>query len=280
MLYLSLLLLLVPQVATAPADEPTTQPAAPVYDQGPLRSEFVAMREVRLRADDPELAARMQSDLRIQVRLMGAQLLEISRFGDLVLTECVDDTGKSLIDEEVNEATDADTTRAMTFQPQRLRDNGLPLTTRLLPAARTATQLKTARGSVRLILAGETVSLTIPNPLQYHGGMVEDPRLAEMGLEVHIVPASEVENGPPADRCIILQYKTKGEHVKQAAFVDGWMRPISARDTPIETKAGEPCQLYYFDRGAFNDELQLVLDIHPTVEDIRVPVNLDGLELP
>ena len=70
MLYLSLLLLIVPQAptATAPQQVPPATPEveAVTYDQGPMRVDLTAMREVRTKyLDDAERSAR-ESNYAIQ----------------------------------------------------------------------------------------------------------------------------------------------------------------------------------------------------------------------
>ena len=279
MFYSSLLLALLSQVPGAPIQEEPPG-ADPAYDQGPLTVEFVAMREMRLRTNDPDLAARMQPDLRMQFRVQGERLSKISRYGNLVLTELVDDTGQSLIDPEALKDLDADTTRVNTFGAERLRTNGLLVTTRHEPAARAAHVLSKVRGEIRLIIADETEQLTIDDPFQFLGGKIEHPRLAELGIELEVMPAEQFDNSPPADRCLLLHHLAKAEHVRKVSFADGWMRPLRARAGSLTSRSGVKCQSHYFDAGPLTNELQLVLEIHPTIEDVRLELNLDGLELP
>lgn len=281
MFYLSLLIALLPQVTGTPVQEATPPTSAPTYDQGPLRAEFVAMREVRIRATDPVMAARMESDLRMQFRLQGEPLMKLARFGNLILTDLVDDTGASLIDEKTYTEADKTMTRPVNFPKERLRENGLPLTTRSKLSARGALKLKSIRGTVHVVLAEKTEKVTIENPVQYLGKTIDNPRLKEVGIEVALVPITEIENPPPAERYVILCYKAKGENIQGASFVDGSMKPIPARDMTVTKTAGGTCQLYYFDNAtAFNDEMQLVLEFHPQIEDIQLPVELKDVELP
>ncbi len=281
MFYASLLLLFwSPQVAQ-PATQPTTQPTtAPTYDEGPLRAELLAMREIRISATNPEMAARLRPELGMQFRIRGARITQIVRQGTWIFTELVDDTGQSLLDADTYSEADKTSTRPLMVQVERLKTEGLIVTTRAKLAARGARTLKQVRGSIRLILADRSEKLTIENPLQYHGQTIADPRLKTLGVEVRLVPADELEGAPPANRCIVLQYPTGGEHVQRASFYDGAMRPIPARDSAMTTKSGAPCQMYYFDATPFNNEMQLVLEIHPQVDDVQVPIEINNLDLP
>ncbi|HPM24991.1 MAG TPA: hypothetical protein PLP66_13875, partial [Phycisphaerae bacterium] len=49
---------------------------------------------------------------------------------------------------------------------------------------------------------------------------------------------------------------------------------------PVTTRSGVQCQMYYFDAAAFNDEMQLVLEVHPQIEDVLDPVELENVNLP
>jgi len=280
MTYLALMLLLLPQVPASPAQEAPTPTTAPTYDEGPLRLELLAMREIRFSATDPEMAARLRSELGMQFRLQGERITQVVRQGNLIFTELVDDTGLALLDLDTYTEAERTTTRAVPVPPERLRSEGLVLTTRNKPSARGARTLAKVRGALRLILADKTESITIENPLQFYGQPIVDPRLTALGMEVAILPNEELENAPPGNRCLLLHFKTKADHLQRATFHDGAMKPIPVRDTPVTTRSGVQCQMYYFDAAAFNDEMQLVLEVHPQIEDVLVPVELENVNLP
>jgi hypothetical protein len=285
MFYLVLLLWWLPQVPGAAAqpvtDEPPAEPVvAPTYDEGPLQVELLAMREIRLRSTDPDLAARMRPELGMQFRIRGERLTQVVRQGNVIFTELVDDTGQVLLDEDTYTEADRTGTRPMMMPAERLRGEGLIVLARNKLSARGALKLKRMRGAIRLILADATEKVTIENPLQYYGKRIADPRLEALGVEVQIVSVEELEIEPPANRCIALWYVTKGDNIQRASFYDGAMRPIPARDSPALRKSGELCQLYYFDATPFNDEMQLVLEIHPQIDDVSLPIEMDDVELP
>jgi hypothetical protein len=138
MTYLALMLLLLPQVPASPAQEAPTPTTAPTYDEGPLRLELLAMREIRFSATDPEMAARLRSELGMQFRLQGERITQGVRQGNLIFTELVDDTGLTLLDADTYTEAERTTTRAVPVPPERLRSEGLVLTTRNKPSARGA----------------------------------------------------------------------------------------------------------------------------------------------
>ena len=73
---------------------------------------------------------------------------------------------------------------------------------------------------------------------------------------------------------------TKDDRIQKASFYDGAMKPIPARETQVTTKSGAACQQFCFDAAAFNDEMQLVLDVHPQVDDLQLPVDMENVDLP
>lgn len=278
---LMMLVLLLPQVPQAPEPKPADQAGAvSPCAQGPLRIEVTAMREIRYTATDPEMAARLRSELGMQVRICGERIDKIVRHGSLIFTELTDDTGRVLIDDNTYSESERTVTRPPMLPPDRLRTDGLMMTTRANATARGAKTLKVARGAVRVILADEVLKLTVDNPLRFHGAVIEDPRLKALGIEIAIISNEEIENAPPANRCLAFEYKAKGEHVARAGFYDGWLRPIGARDTWVAKKAGGQCQLYYFDTAGFNDDMQMVIEVHPKIEDLQVPLELKDFALP
>ena len=280
MLQLALILMLLPQAPQAPAQEPAPPPPPVYYDQGPMKATLVAMREVRLVMLEGEARPGFESDLRMQFRISGDKLNEISRFGNFILTELVDDTGQSLLTDTTYSEADKTMTRPNTIPPERLRESGLLLTTRTGPAARGAKTLKRIRGYVNLVLASSTESVTIVNPQQYYGKIIESPELQELGIQIRVVPVDEFQPPLPENRTIALEYVGNPANIREATFVDGWMRPVRAPERKAKTKAGVECSVFTIDPSALNNELQLVLQVHPKVEETKVEYAGDDIPLP
>lgn len=279
MLQLAMILLLLPQQVPAQA-EPAPPPPAPVYDEGPTRSELVGMREIRMRMLEGEMRPGYESDLRMQFRVAGDILKELSRYGNFIFTELTDDTGHSLINEDTYSEQERTLTRPNRIPAERMRQNGLLLVTRTDPAKREARSLKTVRGYVRLILATETEMVTVANPLACYGRMLESPILDQHGVKIRVVPLDEFETSPAVDRSLALQFVEKEANIRELEFVDGWMRPVRAPQRKLETRDGAECQVYTIDPSSLNNELQIVLEVHPDVKEIQVDFEADDLELP
>ena len=277
------LLLLSAQIPGAAPQEAPPQVPAPTYDQGPLRLEVMAMRELRFWASEPEFAERLaaQAQFNIQWRIRGERITQVVRLGNVILTELVDSTGQSLLDPNSIPETERTMTRALSPQQQAgLAKEGLIVQTRAKPSSRAAQKLNVIRGAIRLILADKTEKLTIADPLQFYGRTIEDPRLKELGIEIKILPAEELENPRPANRSLLLQYVSKGDHIQSATFYDGAMKRVPAPDNQALTKSGATCLLFTFDAAPINNEWQLVLEVHPQIDEIQLPVVLENVDLP
>ncbi len=275
------LLLLQTQIIPPPDQPPATTAPAPTFDVGPLRIELMGVREMRFWTSDPTLAARVESDLQMRLRVQGERVDQIARVGTVILTDVVDDTGKALLDDALYKDVDKTATQTLTITPDRLRDTGLLLSARTRPSARGARQLKTLKGTLRVVLSKEKVKYSVLNPYQYYGHKIADPRLAALGIEIEVISPDQVENGPPGDRSITLHYKSKHEHVQAASFCDGWLRPLPTRDNWVKHKeTGQPCQAFFFEPNIFNDEMQVVFEIHPQIDDLTLPIDIQNFELP
>lgn len=281
MLHLMLpLLLLLPQVPTAPGPGPATTQPTPVYDEGPLAVEISGIREMRLKMFGGPEQVQNDSDLRVQYRIKGERLRELSRFGNLILTDFTDDTGTQLLDPSIYTEQEKKFTRVNTMGTERLRQTGLLLVSRVKMANRAARHVKSIKGTVKLIFATELEKRTVINPGQFYGKNIADARLEAIGIQARIVPFDEIEQPIPTDRAIVVQVRAHEENIHTITWFDGWMRPVQARETMLTLKGGETATAYYIEPQLLNDELQMVFEVHPKVEVVDFPVEIHDLELP
>jgi hypothetical protein len=260
--------------------EPATAPAVQ-YDQGPLRLELMAMMETRPKLLEQIPNVPKESSAAMRFRVQGERIDQVSRIGNVILSEAVDDTGKQLFDPASVTEADKTTTRAVTLSPERLKSGGLTLDVRLTPAAaRQAKSIKKLRGNVRLFVAGPSEEITIENPRRFENQVIDHPRLKELGLTIRLIPPAEMKQLPQPERALVIQMKDKAEYVKSRKFVDASMKQIRAREQQSSTDAGEPATVCLFEPGQLNDEIQLVLDVYSKVEEVNLPVQIDNFELP
>lgn len=280
MFYFGLLgALLLAQATATPLQGPNDD--GPRYDQGPWKVEVTAMREMRLLYFDDEERSNRESNFAIQVRVQGERIGDVTRYGELILDELVDDTGKSLIAE--GDFTDEmrERTRVQTMPPEHLARSGLQIVARTThTSARGAERIAKIKGTVRLVLAEEAETVTILDPAQYYGQTIKDPRLAAMGIEIQIASLDDLA-APPPGRCLVIRYLAKQDNVKSIRFFDGWMRPMQYRERPVQLKdSDERVMAYCFDTPMFNNEMQIVLDVHPNVEIVQAPLAETDIPLP
>ncbi len=266
-------LTMVPTEAQQPAED------APVYDEGPLAVAVVAIFDARYWFEHTRTGTR-ESEMRMQIRISGEDIKKIVRAGEVIFTEVVDDTGKSLVDPQSYTEEQKTQTRPVNAAPERLREQGLMTGTRFGSPARGAKTVKLV-GSVRVVKAADREEVTIDNPLQYVGQTIENPRLKELGIEVKVVPVAELPGSPPpADQMIALQYLRGDQQIAGIKLLDGWMKPVRYRERPMNTMSGDPVAAYLAQGSALDENTQLVLEVFPHVEETEVKINLDAVRLP
>lgn len=262
----------------APAKSDETEKSSQVAT-GPLRVELAAMFEGRYWYEDPSREGARESEMRLQFRVAGEKVAKISRHGNPVITEMVDSTGKELIDPDEITDEQREETRLVTVPAERMREDGLLLVARADAAAREAKSIKKIRGTIRALIADDYEEITIANPKQYTGKLIEHPRLSELGIEVRVVSKDELDEAAPL-AMFILEFKTKKENVRDVAFYDAWMKPLRSRERPLRTQAGKEFMGYALIGRDIGDDFQLVLQVFPQVEDVRIPIELNDVPLP
>jgi hypothetical protein len=265
-----------PQTPAEPAEP--TQPEVG-YGEGPLRMAVTAMREQRFKVLQDEEMNLPPSDFRMQVRIMGADMLRIKQIGSLILTEAIDSTGKNMVSDDLYTQEELTVMRRMPLPSERLQETGLLLTTKANESARGATTIKSMKGYVRAILAeGETQPITVLNPLQYQDEAIVSDQLAQAGIEAELVPLEQVAQ--PLRQAVVIRYASGGEQVDSLKFYDGWMKELRARERPVQLKDGGTAFAYVLETATLDNEMQVVFNIWPEIEDIRIPLDQQDVPLP
>lgn len=287
MLYLATLMLLLFQAPATPdqaadvkADVPA-EPPTPQYLEGPLKIEVTAVREVRTEYyEDPERGAK-ESNFAFQARISGADLKRVKRIGNLILTDIQDDTGQQLADPNQYTEQDKTSTRPQNQPVQRLEAFGLLVGGRANLSKREATHIKHLRGTIKLVLAEDTKSVTILDPLSHVGEQIQDPRLDELGVEVQVVRNEELERPVPGSAYCILRVGPDDTRLAGIKFYDADMREIRTQSVTVNTKDGRSAQAFIFsDVSALNDQLQAVLDVYPNAETVELKIDAEDVPLP
>lgn len=276
MIHLSLLLAVLQTAAVTPAAEPGPTPLATM--EGPLRVELLAFGENRVRylRQPPGQAAR--SVLQMQFRLAGARLSEVFKLGNLVFTRAEDDTGRSLIAEDTFTQEYIQEMRPVSAQSGI--SEGLLLAVRLEAASRQARAIAAMEGYVNVVTGAGTEEITIENPLQYQGRLVEHPRLAALDIEIRVLPLEQLAPPYRSERPIALQFVRGESRVRSVDFYDAWLRRMVVRPGPATTAGGEPCTVYRIGIGQPSEDMVAVLTVFERIEEIRVPAEFHNVELP
>lgn len=270
-----------PTMAPAAAGQQGPAPTTQMYDKGPLRAELMGVVDMRVKLLEAIPNAPKDSTLRMQYRIQGERVEEIAKIGNILITEAIDDTGKVLIDPNLISDLEKTAMRGVTMPAERLKSGALTLPAQLSKAPeRKANTLKKIRGTVRVVLAKSPEQITVPNPVQYLGGALLHPRLAELGIEIVNAKTDGVSQAPPPERSIVLLVKTKKDNVKSTQFFDGSMRPIRPRESPVTLATGEAATGYVFDPATQMNDVQVVFDVYPVVDDLNLPIAIDDFQLP
>jgi hypothetical protein len=109
--------------------------------------------------------------------------------------------------------------------------------------------------------------------------VIDDARLRALGVLVRVVKADEFAE-PLPEQCIALEFQTKEDHVVGVEFFDGQMKRLLKRERPFQTKDGATVSGYCFQSASFDDEMQVVIEVYPTIEEIVCPVTAENIPLP
>ncbi|MFO0839272.1 MAG: hypothetical protein U1D55_12210 [Phycisphaerae bacterium] len=262
--------------AAVPASQPASLPAAM---QGPMRTEVVAIREDRIKFVEPQAQPR-KSQLGMQLRLAGSRLGEIVRMSNVIISEMTDDQGKALIGPDTFGPDYATQTRQVTITPES--QTGLLMTLVVDASTRGSKMIAKLRGYVRVFYSSGSEAVTIAGAAQYRGKLIDNPRLKALGVEIKMLPPEEPpSNAPvPLDRMVSLQFPKGEEKIARVEFYDAWMRRMPMRPQSAKTSTGEACTTYRFAGEAFHEDCDIVFTVYSNVEEVRVPVELDKIELP
>jgi len=258
-----------PQVTTAP----TTQ-------EGPMRVKLVGIQETRETYLDPKAERPNRSRLRLGMLMAGARLKEVVKLGNVIFTEVIDETGKSLIGPDTYDEEKRTTMRPAEVTPDVIQRGGLQLVSDLQPANRQAATIAKMKGTVRVLYATQMEEITIVNPRQLMGTIIVHPRLTELGIEIRVMPAGDPRGVPPRDMFITLQFLTKENHISGVEFHDAWMKPMLTRPRTMKTNAGENCIVYQVSRGKLDVDSQMVIQVYPELEETQIEVEFNDVPLP
>jgi len=261
--------------------EPTlsdNEPDQPLL--GPMRLEPLRLIDNRVWAADPKPDQPGGSALKVQVKLTGERLPEVVRAGQFVIESAVDDTGAELVDPEAIKPRQRDVTQAITMNPRTLKQGFLLKEGSLNSPARSATNIKALRGYVNVVYATETEDVVIDNPLQFEGGLVANPRLSEIGVQVRVLKLGEEADEPGDGRGIAIKFTEGEEAVRGVGLYDGWYRRLNARPRAGKTDDEKRYTYFAVAGGRIDADSQMIISVFPNIEREKVEFTGADLRLP
>ena len=253
---------------------------APTTQEGPMRVELVGIQEMREAYLGPKVERPSRSQLTLGMVMAGARLKEVVKVGNVIFTEVVDETGKSLIGPDTYDEKKRTSLGPVQVTPEVIMRGGIRLVSKLESAARNAATIAKMKGTVRVLYATDMEEITIVNPRQLLGTIIVHPRLKELGIEIRVMPAGDPRSVPPRDMFISLQFLTKEDHVRGVEFCDAWMKPMLTRPRPMKTNADEDCMVYQVSRGKLDVDSQMVIQLYPELEETEIEVEFNDVPLP
>ena len=247
---------------------------------GPMRVEPFNIIETRIRnlRNGGTLASR--SNLRFQVLITGERLGEVVGLGNLIIEYMADDTGQVLASLDDYPESEREATSPIRISKRMLKRGLVQRVSEAKLPSRKATKLTEVRGWVNLVYATETEEIMIDNPLQYLGGYIEHPRLAELGLKIEVVKPDENIVKRAQRKGIALRFSDNLKHVRKVEFFDAWLKPLYPRQHNINPENGKPYIFYEPMVGQIDTDTQMLLTIYPKIEEQKLRFEFKDIELP
>ena len=249
--------------------------------EGPMRVEPWSFSETRsFYMNDPP-AGGVKSNLILRAKLTGDRLIYLAGRGEMIVEEMVDDTGKVLLSTKDFEPRELTRIYPLRAGKRMMQAGYAAVQVTGEASSRDAKKLKKVKGYVNAVYAKRTEEILIDNPLQFAGGLIEHPKLKEIGLKIKVLdPEGRIKQtgNTPA---LALQYLDDGEkYIRMIDFYDAWLKPLYAREQPRETPEGEPYRLYTSMVGKIDADAQLMIKYYPEIEEERVQFEFTDLDLP
>lgn len=259
---------------------PTTVPAAS-QPTGPMRVEPFGVQDVRVTfyQQPPERVQEPRS--RFLFRLTGETVAKVDRHGKAIIEALTDDTGKDLLDPKALTDRDRTGTNPVSQAANIAQNGGIMLdyvcTT---PPTRAAKKIAKVRGYVNIVFGGPTEEITIDNPMQFAGKVIDHPRLNELGVKVRVLKPGEESAEPADNRGIPLKIEAGEDSVRNVDLYDEWMKRMNIRPRAAKTAKDETYFYYQVMGGLVTSDTQLVFTVHKSVKREQVKFEATDLALP
>ncbi len=247
---------------------------------GPMRIEPFSLTETRVRNLRNAEAQPRGSNLRFQVLITGQRLGEVVGLGNLIIEYMADDTGQVLASLDDYTEQEREATSPVRLSKRMLKRGVVQRVSEVKVPSRKATRLTEVRGWVNLVYATETEQIMIDNPLQYLGGYIDHPRLAELGLKIQVVEPEESVAKRAQRKGIALRFSDNLKHVRKIEFFDAWLKPLYPRQHNINPENGEPYVFFEPMVSQIDTDTQMLLTIYPKIEEQKLRFEFKDIELP
>lgn len=260
------------QGAPAATPGPTTQ-------EGPMRVVLTALAEQRVVFTEPGTTQEAPTFLRAQFKLQGAELKNVARIGNVIISEAIDDTGAALIDPNSYDQQKLTESRPIEVNDQIVSQGGPAFVEAFSVSTRGATKLKTLKGKLNVTYASNPIEIVFENPLRYSGQELDHPDLKKYGVRIKLIGPGQ-EGIPPDDKAIGVLTLEGKDRIHSVEFFDDWMRRMPVRPRELTTADNQSYTAYRTGGGNFTEETQLIIKIFPEIKTVELPIEYHNISLP
>ncbi len=248
---------------------------------GPMRIEPFLLSETRIRYLKKKGKNAPESTLRLQVTLTGERLPKIVGMGHLIVDNMVDDTGAVLATPADVSNRDRNVISPVRMSKRILKSGVMHRVAEVKAPSRSATKISRATGWVHVVYADKREEILIDNPLQYLGGLIDNPRLNELGIKIRVLkPGKEVGKTKPGSG-IALEFVDKSRRrIENIQFFDAWMKPLYPRPRAINPPEGKTYYYYQMQIGRMDSDTQMLVTVYPEVEEEDIHFEFKDIALP
>ncbi len=262
----------------AKAGQPEEQIKLP---SGPMRLEPFLVSEMRVRYLREKGKNAPESTLRLQATLTGERLPKIVGLGHMVVENLVDDTGAVLVSPADVQERDRKAITPIRMSKRILKAGVIHRVAEVKAPSRAARKITRATGWVHVVYADEREDILIDNPLQYMGGLIDNPRLRELGIKVRVIKPGKEVGKKAKGAGIALEFPDQSRRrIENIQFFDAWMKPLYPRPRSVTPPEGKTYYYYQMQVGKMDADTQMLLTVYPEVEEEDVRFEFKDIELP
>jgi hypothetical protein len=222
------------------------------------------------------------SALNVKLRISGEDVIGATAYGQLSITEAIDDVGTNLKPKESGFFAER-------FQPihrfgmmhgddqKQEEPKHFDLDVQLQAPPRKATRIKSLKGDVQVQAGGEKKTITLTNIASQYGKQVQDPALKDAGVTITVVDPKAGQTFASSD-AITLQVKGNVDVITGAEITNAASERISFGS--FSSGFNDEKTIGYDLTQPLDEKVTMKLNLLVNQKTVKVPFELKDVELP